>query len=118
MSETSHAMASSFPLPHILQPGEVLEGHAVANGSIIAVTGGRLVVSEGDKTVLDVPFDELRRIQFDVEHHRDATLVIVPERISNWPVVLTVPRSQLMETAMLLARVGEHLSQPREAQTG
>jgi hypothetical protein len=118
VSQRSDPTNSPFPLPHILQPGEVLEGHADANGSVIAVTGERLVVAEGDKAVLDVPFDELRRIQFDIEHHRDATLVIVPEHISNWPIVVTVPPSQLMQTALVLARIGEHLSHGGEQKTG
>jgi len=118
VSQSFDPTNSPFPLPHILQPGEVLEGHADANGSIIAVTEERLLVAEGDKTVLDIPFDQLRRIQFDIEHHRDATLVIVPEHISNWPVVVTVPPAQLMQTALVLARVGEHLSQGRDQETG
>src|SRR5207244_7105870 len=43
----------SFPVPHVLRPGEVVETHAVADESVIAVTGERLIVVEGDRTGLD-----------------------------------------------------------------
>jgi hypothetical protein len=108
----------SFPLPRILQPGEVLEGHAVVNDSVIAITNERLVVAQGDDQVLDIPFSELRRIQFDIERDRDATMVIVPEHISNWPRIVTVPVAQLKETAGVLARIGERINGVEKQQTG
>jgi len=101
-------------VPHVLRPGEVVETHAVASGSVIAVTRERLIVAEGDKTVLDIPFDELRRIQFDIERNRDATLVIVPEHISNWPRVVSVHVPNLRETALVLARIGERINEVAE----
>lgn|SRR6185503_8133294 len=114
MSERSEPGVRSFPVPHVLRPGEVVETHAVANGSVIAVTRERLIVAEGDKTVLDIPFDELRRIQFDIERNRDATLVIVPEHISNWPRVVSVHVPNLRETALVLARIGERINEVAE----
>jgi hypothetical protein len=107
-----------FPLPHILRPGEVLEGHADANGTVIAVTQERLVVAEGDGPVLAIPFSELRRIQFDIERGRQATLVIVPEHIKNWPRVVSIPIETLREAALVLARVGERLNAGDQKQTG
>jgi len=101
----------SFPVPHVLRPGEVVETHAVADESVIAVTGERLIVVEGDRTVLDIPFDELRRIQFDIERGRKATLVIVPEHINNWPQVVSIPIPNLRETALVLARIGERVNE-------
>src|SRR5207249_10666954 len=100
----------AFPIPHIVQPGEVIESHANANGAVIAVTEQRLVVVEGDGAVLDVPFSEVRRVQFDIERGRDATMVIVPEHISNWPRVVTVPVPGLREAATALARIGERIN--------
>jgi hypothetical protein len=47
MADTSDTANRSFPLPHVLQPGEIVEGHAEANGAVIAVTKQRLVVAEG-----------------------------------------------------------------------
>ena len=55
MAETSETANRSYPLPHVLQPGEIVEGQAEADGAVIAVTRQRLVVAEGDKTVLDIP---------------------------------------------------------------
>jgi hypothetical protein len=118
VSETSHPENRYFPLPHILRPGEVVEGHADADGTVIAVTRERLVVAEGDAPVLDIPFSELRRIQFDIERGRPATLVIVPEHVRNWPRVVSIPTSTLREAAFVLARVGERLNDTDEAQAG
>ena len=111
MSDTSNPTRRTFPLPHILRPGEVVETQAVVEESAILVTRERLIVIEGDKTVLDIPFDELRRIQFDIERGRDATLVIVPEHISNWPRIVSVPVGFLRETAAVLARIGERINE-------
>jgi len=118
VSETPNAKDRGFPLPHILRPGEVVESEAPAADALIAVTRERLLVAEGDKTVLDISFGELRRVQFDIERGRDATLVIVPEHISNWPRILSVPVPNLKETALVLARVGERLNETGEEQTG
>ena len=111
MSDTSIPGSPTFPLPHILKPGEVVESQAEANGAVIAVTRQRLVVVEGEKSVLDIPISELRRIQFDIERGRDATLVIVPEHISNWPRIVSVPVPKLGETAVVLARIGERINE-------
>jgi hypothetical protein len=101
------------PLLHILQPGEVLETHATALDAVIAVTSHRLIVTEGRRAVLDIPFSNLRRIQFDVERGRDATMVIVPDR--DEPRVVAVPISKLTETANVLAIIGERLNTAVEA---
>ena len=111
MPDMSNPADRAFPLPHILRPGEVVETQAVVEGSAIAVTRERLIVVEGDKTVLDIPFDELRRIEFDIERGRDATLVIVPEHISNWPRIVSVPVGYLRETAAVLTRIGERINE-------
>jgi hypothetical protein len=118
VSKASDPADRSFPLPHILRPGEIIESQAQANGAIIAVTGQRLVVAEGDKTVLDIPFSEVRRVQFDIERGRDATLVIVPEHITNWPRIVSVPVPNLKETALVLARIGEGINEGDDHQPG
>ena len=100
----------AFPLPHILQPGEMVERQARADGFLIAVTGRRIIVTDGDRPVLDIPFDELRRIQFDLERGRGATLVMVPEHIKNEPRVFSVPVANFTETALTLALIGERIN--------
>jgi hypothetical protein len=110
MSDVSDSDERSFPLPHILKPGEVLETHATAQNAVIAVTSQRLIVAEGERPVLDVPFSEVRRIQFDIERGRLATVVIVPEHIAHEPRVVAVPVPKLRETAVALAVIGERLN--------
>jgi len=118
LSDVADRNVRSFPLPHVLQPGEVVESQVVAGAAVIAVTEQRLVVAESERVVLDVPFRELRRIQFDIERGRDATLVIVPEHISNWPRIVSVPVAVLRETAATLARIGERINDYERKQTG
>jgi len=108
----------SFPFPHILQPGEVVESQAHAGNFLIAATSRRIVVTEGDRSVMDISFGELRRVQFDIERDRDATLVIVPEHIRNEPRVFTVPLANLTETALTLAMIGQRINTSREQRTG
>jgi hypothetical protein len=78
---------------------------------VIAVTDHRLILADNRRTILDVPFSGLRRIQFDIERGRAATLVIVPEHISDEPQVLAVPIPRLREVAGTLAVVGERLNE-------
>ena len=66
-------MSESFPLPHVLKPGEIVETQTVAQDVVIAVTSQRLIVVDEYRTITDVSFAGLRRIQFDIERGRDAT---------------------------------------------
>jgi len=118
VSDPSNRQQRPFALPHILQPGEILETQADAEDAVIVVTSQRLIVAEGERLVLDVPFTELRRIQFDIERGRHATLVIVPEHIANEPRVVAVPISTLRDAAHALAVVGERLNPGRELDAG
>jgi hypothetical protein len=56
--------------------------------------------------MLDVPFDRLRRIQFNIERARPAALVVVPEWPSDPPQVLSVPPDQYDAMAKVLSYVG------------
>ena len=92
-----------------LQPGERVElGFTTASGDL-RVTDRRLLVTSAGSVRLDIPYDRLRRIQFDIEANRPAAMVIVPHRPSDEPQVLSVPREQLHIAAALLAFVGERL---------
>jgi hypothetical protein len=73
------------------------------------VTDGRLIVNGTANVRLDIRFDELRRIQFDIEAKRPATIVIVPHRASHDPQVLSIPRESVQDAAALLAFVAERL---------
>jgi len=76
----------------LLEHGEEVRIHAKAGDGTLLVTDRRLAVwLAGDEFEFDIPFDALRRIQFDIERVRPATLVIVPEHPTDLPIVLAVP---------------------------
>ena len=114
-AEPNATRASNFPLPHILQPGEVVESQAQADGFLIAVTGQRVIVTDGSRPVMDTTFGELRRIQFDVERRRPATLVIVPEDPRHEPQVIAVPPARYAEVTAMLATIGQRLAEVEDA---
>jgi hypothetical protein len=66
-------------------------------------------VADGDRIALDVSYERLRRIQFDIERRRPAVLVIVPEHPTDQPQVMSVPPDQYRDVADALAIIGEHL---------
>ena len=66
----------------------------------------RLVVASDARLMLDVSFDRLRRIQFDIERARPAALVVVPEWPSDPPQVLSVQPDQYEAMAKVLTYVG------------
>ena len=60
--------------------------------------------------MLDLPIGGLRRIQFDIERQRPATLVIVPEETEQEPQVLAVAPEYYREVADALVVVGQRLA--------
>jgi hypothetical protein len=86
--------------------------------AVIGVTNQRLIVTEGERVVLDIPFAELRRSQFDIERGRRATMVIVPEHIANEPRVVAVPISTLKDAAIALALIGKRLTPASDEKAG
>ena len=92
-----------------LEPGETVQAIARAAGASLLVTDRRIAVAEEERIALDVPFEGLRRIQFDIERERPATLVIVPEHPSHEPQVMAVPPDRYAEVTRALALIGERL---------
>jgi hypothetical protein len=72
-----------FPADHhlrrVLADDEQVQLRTTAVDAWLAVTDRRVAVVADHGVTLDVAFDRLRRIQFDIERDRPATLVIVPE---------------------------------------
>jgi hypothetical protein len=66
------------PALRLLEPDEEIHVQAQAGDSVLIVTSRRLAVGSLERLALDVPIDNIRRIQFDIERDRPATLVIVP----------------------------------------
>lgn len=102
-------------LLHVLEPGEELRAQAWASDAILAVTDRRLVVAATERVALNVPFQNLRRIQFDIERDRPATLVIVPEIAHHEPQVLSMPPERYPEAAEALVLIGQRLAGPNRA---
>jgi hypothetical protein len=100
---------------HALEPGEELHCKAQATEAILAVTDRRLVVAARERIALAVPFQSLRRIQFDIERDRPATLVIVPEMAHDEPQVLSIPPDRYGEAAQALVAIGQKLARTKAA---
>ena len=94
-----------------LLPDEAVEAIARATDSLLAVTDRRFIVATGSHLALNLPITELRRIQFDIEKRRPATLVIVPEVPGHDPQVLAIPAEELERTARALTLVGARLAE-------
>lgn len=106
-------------VPHVLaalEPGEELRHRARATDAILAVTDRRLVVAARERVALAVPFQSLRRIQFDIERDRPATLVIVPEMAHDEPQVLSIPPDSYAEAAEALVAIGQRLARTTAAE--
>jgi hypothetical protein len=66
----------------------------------------KVVMPETGIVLLDMPIADLRRIQFDIERDRAATLVIVAGKSDHLPQVLAVPPDQYDAAGIALARMG------------
>ena len=100
---------------HILEPGEELQHAAPAGSAMLAVTDRRIAVIADGRTALDVAIDGLRRIQFDIEKDRPATLVIVPEHATHVPQVLAVRPVEYEAVAAALVTIGQRLADGQPA---
>jgi len=101
----------------VLEPNETLRAHARAREDIIAVSDRRLIVAARERVALSIGFDELRRIQFDIERDRPATMVIVPEEAHYEPQVLAIPPQEFRATAEALALIGLQLASIRQRES-
>ena len=93
----------------LLQRDERVELALEAIGAELRVTDRRLLVTDAANVRLDIPYKRLRRIEFDLEAARPASMVIVPHQPADEPQVLSVPRDQLQVAAEVLAFIGERL---------
>ena len=98
----------------VLEPNETLRAHARARDAVLAVSDRRLIVAARERIALSIGFHELRRIQFDIERDRPATMVIVPEEAHYEPQVLAIPPQAFRATAEALALIGQQLADIRQ----
>lgn len=99
------------PALRSLDPDEQIHVQAPAGGNIVIVTERRLAVAASDRLALDVPISNLRRIEFDIERGRPATLVIVPMWPLDEPQVLSVDPSEYEGVAEALVVIGQRLAE-------
>jgi hypothetical protein len=93
-----------------LDPGETVMTQAAARDGLILVTDRRVAVATDGRLAMDLPIDGLRRIQFDIERTRPATLVIVPDHPGDEPQVLAIPPEQIDAVTTALAFIGKRLA--------
>lgn len=87
-----------------------IRAQASADGHVVLVTDDHIRVGTGDHVVLDVPIADLRRIQFDIERDRPATLVIVPHDGWRDSQVIMVEPSEYEGVCAVLALIGRKMA--------
>jgi len=108
-------MANVASLPQLLDEGEVVAAEAQARDARIVGTDRRVIVAAGSRTAMALPIEDLRRIQFDIERDRPATLVIVPEMAQHEPQVLSISPDRYREAADALVLIGLRLARSGRA---
>ena len=103
------------PIKAALRPGENVRALVRMTGSLVLVTDERVAVAADERIALNLATRELRRIQFDIERDRPATLVIVPELPTHEPQVLAVPPEHYEAVGAALAVIGRQLYGRSEA---
>lgn len=98
------------PVLRLLGPDEQLDVHAPSANGTLAVTDRRIILADGPRVVMDMAFEGLRRIQFDIERSRMATLVVVPDEVLAAPVVVGVQAEHIADVARVLASIGRRIA--------
>ena len=93
-----------------LEAGETILVEAAAGEHRVVVTDRRLTIASDHRVILDLDIDGIRRIQFDIERRRPATMVVVPELAHHEPQVLVVRPRDYDSIGQALAAVGRHFS--------
>jgi hypothetical protein len=109
--EQGSDMTQQQPHLRLLEPDETIEVVAETQSARVVVTNRRLAVANDERVSLDIGFAAIRRIQFDIERHRPATLVIVPENPTDEPQVLGIPVDTYDQVTKALAIVGRRLAE-------
>jgi len=110
LADMAEPLNPDHPVAERLNPDERVRAHIAVAQARILVTDRRLAVADEERLALDIEIAGLRRIQFDIERNRPATLVIVPEHPQHEPQVLAVPNEQLPAVADAIAYLGQRLN--------
>jgi hypothetical protein len=106
------------PALRVLGADEEVQVQASAGDTLLIVTNRRMAVANAERLMLDVPIANLRRIQFDIERQRPATLVIVPERPEDEPQVLAIEPRDYEAIVRALVVVGGRFADVAGEDTG
>jgi hypothetical protein len=106
------------PALRVLGPDEEVQVQASVGDTLLVVTNRRMAVADAERLMLDVPIENLRRIQFDIERQRPATLVIVPERPQDEPQVLAIEPRDYEAIVRALVVVGHQFTDGAAEDTG
>lgn len=98
------------PLLKALTKGEQIHALVRAREGYLVVTDRRVALAATDRLALDVPYECLRRIEFDIERSRPATLVVVPDRPTDSPQVLAVPVDEYAAATVALFLIGQRIA--------
>ena len=97
------------PALRVLESDETLHAIAPAVNADVVVTDRRIAVMSGKRVALNISYEGLRRVQFDIERQRPATLVLVPDEATAEPQVLAIPVGGYAVVSQALAVVGTKL---------
>ncbi len=78
--------------------------------SVVVVADRRVVLIESTRVVMALPFEAIRRAEFNVEADRPATLTIVPDNPTHPPQILRVEEPDDRDAAAAVAELGTHLN--------
>jgi hypothetical protein len=98
------------PVLGSLDPDEEIHVQTRAGDMMVIVTDRRLAVAAAERLALNVHIENLRRIQFDIERDRPATLVVVPQSPQDEPQVIAVQPGDYEGVAEALVVIGRRLA--------
>lgn len=98
------------PLLRSLDPDEEIHVETRAGDTTVIVTSKRLAVAASERLALDVNIENVRRVQFDIERDRPATLVVFPESPQDEPQDLAVQPEDYEGVAQALVVIGRRLA--------
>lgn len=105
-------------ITQLLEPDEQLHVHAEVTDARMLVTDRRVAVAINVRVAMAVPVEGLRRIQFDVERDRHATLVLVPDHPADPPQVLVIPPHQYAAVGQAIALIGQRFANSTRRRAG
>jgi hypothetical protein len=115
LSQPASMIDGDDPVMRRLARDEAVRGVVDGIGGRLFLTDRRVLVTENGVVTLDVPIENLRLVEFDVERQRPARVIIVPEQPRDPPLELAIEPQQYDEVAAVLAQLGPRIQGPSPA---